>query len=288
MQQLDAACRGGVMAMRLAQAAAPVLALLALLAAQQHATAAGPAGFHWPAGIKAAVSLAYDDALDSQLDHAIPALDRYGLKGSFYLQLSNPSVSKRLAEWRAAAANGHELGNHTLFHQCSHSKPDRSWVLPHRDLDTTSVAQVQDQAIVANTMLYAIDGKRERTFTAPCGDLLANGVNYLPAIRGEFVAIKAGSSSGVVESMAALDPYQVAVAGPVGLSGQQLIALVKEAGAKGTMVNFTFHGIGGDYLANSSEAHEELLRFLADHRQTYWTDTFLNIMKYAKAQKASP
>ena len=288
MQQLDAACRGGVMARRLAQAAAPVLALLALLAAQQHATAAGPAGFHWPAGIKAAVSLAYDDALDSQLDHAIPALDKYGLKGSFYLQLSNPSVSKRLAEWRAAAANGHELGNHTLFHQCSHSKPDRSWVLPHRDLDTTSVAQVQDQAIVANTMLYAIDGKRERTFTAPCGDLLANGVNYLPAIRGEFVAIKAGSSSGVVESMAALDPYQVAVAGPVGLSGQQLIALVKEAGAKGTMVNFTFHGIGGDYLANSSEAHEELLRFLADHRQTYWTDTFLNIMKYAKAQKASP
>ena len=288
MQQLDAACRGGVMARRLAQAAAPVLALLALLAAQQHAAAAGPAGFHWPAGVKAAVSLAYDDALDSQLDHAIPALDRYGLKGSFYLQLSNPSVSKRLAEWRAAAANGHELGNHTLFHQCSHSKPDRSWVQPHRDLDTTSVAQVQDQAIVANTMLYAIDGKRERTFTAPCGDLLANGVNYLPAIRGEFVAIKAGSSSGVVESMAALDPYQVAVAGPVGLSGQQLIALVKEAGAKGTMVNFTFHGIGGDYLANSSEAHEELLRFLADHRQTYWTDTFLNIMKYAKAQKASP
>ena len=41
-------------------------------------------GFAWPEGRKAAVSLAYDDALDSQLDTAIPALDRHGLKGSFY------------------------------------------------------------------------------------------------------------------------------------------------------------------------------------------------------------
>lgn len=267
---------------------AALLAALAfaLPAARQQAQAAEPAGFHWPAGIKAAVSLAYDDALDSQLDHAIPALDKYSLKATFYLQLSNPAVGRRMAEWRAAAASGHELGNHTLFHQCSHSQPDRAWVQPHRDLDTTSVAQVQDQALVANTMLYAIDGKRERTFTAPCGDLLADGVNYLPAIRSEFVAIKAGSGSGVVASMATLDPYQVPVAAPVGLTGQQLIALVREAGARGTMVNFTFHGIGGDYLANSRAAHEELLKFLAENRQYYWTDTFLNIMKYVKAQGA--
>jgi peptidoglycan/xylan/chitin deacetylase (PgdA/CDA1 family) len=283
LQQRGIARGGGLMAAR------PVALALALLlwSAQQHGVAAPAApaqaaGFRWPAGIRAAVSLAYDDALDSQLDHAIPALNKYGLRGTFYLQLSNPSVGKRMAEWRAAAAQGHELGNHTLFHQCSHSQPERGWVQPHRDLDTTSVAQVLDQAMVANTMLYAIDGKRERTFTAPCGDLLANGVNYLPAIRAEFVAIKAGTGPAVVRSMASLDPYQVPVAGPVGLSGEQLIAIVKQAGIQGTMVNFTFHGIGGDYLSNSAEAHEELVRFLADNRELYWTDTFLHIMQYVK------
>lgn len=265
----------------------PILALAGamLLALPAASIAAGAAAFSWPGGQRAAVSLAYDDALDSQLDNALPALDRAGLKASFYLQLSNPAVARRMAEWRAAARRGHELGNHTLFHQCSGSQPDRAWVAAHRDLDTTSVEQVKDQAIVANTMLHAIDGRRERTFTAPCGDLLAGGRPYLAAIASEFVAIKAGAADAVPASMSGVDPYAVRVFAPVGMSGAQLIALVKAAGASGTMVNFTFHGIGGDYLAVSDQAHRELLAYLAANRKLYWTDTFLNIMKHVKAQQ---
>jgi beta-glucanase (GH16 family) len=244
--------------------------------------------FTWPNGARAAVSLAYDDALDSQLDHAIPDLDRFKLKGSFYLQLSNPAVQARMKGWRAAAARGHELGNHSLFHQCAHSKPQREWVQPQRDLDTTTLEQMRDQVVLANTMLEAIDGRKERTYTVPCGDrLAAGGKDYLPALRPAFVAIKAGEGDGVIESMAALDPYEVPVLAPVGLSGQELIAIVKRAAQKGTMVNFTFHGVGGDYLTTSSEAHRELLRYLADNRQTYWTDTFLNLMRYVKHVKTA-
>jgi len=239
--------------------------------------------FPWPHGASAAVSLSYDDALDTQLDTAIPALDRAGLKGSFYLQLSNPSVGRRMQAWRASARHGHELGNHSLFHQCSSALPDRSWVLPHRDLLTTTVAQLHDQLLVANTMLQAIDGKRERTFTAPCGDLIAQGENYLPSIANDFVAIKAGGTDAPALSMWTLNIHAVPVVAPVEMSGPQLIALVKAAGANGTMLNLTFHGIGGDYLSNSASAHRELLAFLAAHRKQYWTDTFITIMKHVKA-----
>src|SRR3546814_7923192 len=72
------------------------------------------------------LSLAYDDALDSQLDNAIPALDRHGFHASFYLPLAADTLRTRLDEWRAAAARGHELGNHTLFHQCSRSEEHTS------------------------------------------------------------------------------------------------------------------------------------------------------------------
>ena len=62
--------------------------------------------------------------------------------------------------------------------------------------------------------------------------------------------------------------------------------MVQDAAAKGTMINFTFHGIGGDYITTSRQAHEELLAYLAAHRDVYWTDTFMNIMTYVKAHQA--
>jgi peptidoglycan/xylan/chitin deacetylase (PgdA/CDA1 family) len=241
--------------------------------------------FAWPQGAKAAVSLAYDDALDSQLDTAIPALDKAGLKASFYLTLGSDVVKRRMAEWRAAAARGHELGNHTLFHQCSRSAPDRAWVTPENDLDKTPAAHLVAQIRVGNTLLTAIDGRSERTFAAPCGDLQAAGENYVGLIKGDFVAIK--SAAGVVVAdMGTLDPYAVSVAAPSDVTGAQLIDLVKSAARAGTMVNITFHGIGGDYLSVSRQAHEELLNHLATNRGVYWTDTFINIMQYVKAQRA--
>ena len=260
------------------------LALLAFTLAHSVLAAEADA-FSWPEGRKAAVSLAYDDALDSQLDNAIPALDRHGLKGSFYLQLSRDPVRLRLEEWRVAARNGHELGNHTLFHQCSGSLEDRDWVEPQRDLDRTSAAAMKDQVLLANVMLTAIDGRTERTMTVPCGDVMAEGVDYIDPVQQEFVAIKLGDGA-VASDMWKLDPYAVTAEAPVGATGKQLIARVEEAARKGTMVNFTFHGIGGDYLSVSKQAHEELLQYLSSHRDIYWVDTFIKLMKYVRQQQA--
>lgn len=258
-------------------------ALLPALLVSGTAPAAEPR-FAWPGSARAAVSLAYDDALDSQLDHAIPALDRAGLKGSFYLTLASDAVRRRLPEWRAAAAGGHELGNHTLFHQCARSLPGREWVTPDTDLDRITATQLVAQVRLGNTMLQAIDGRTERTFTAPCGDTRAGGEDYIRLVAPEFLAIKLGWG-GVVPDMTKLDLHAVPVDVPVGTTGEQLIARVKEAAQAGTMVNFTFHGIGGDHLSVSNEAHEALLRYLAENRGTYWTATFVDIARHVKARR---
>jgi len=241
--------------------------------------------FKWPKGAKAAISLSYDDALNSQLDHAIPTLNKYGLKGTFYLQLNSATIDKRLPEWRAAAKAGHELANHTIFHQCSKSLPGRDWVDAGRDLDKLTVAQIKDQVLVTNTMLYAIDGQRERTFTAPCLDKFAGGQNYIDSVKSEFVAIKSEGGSGVTADMNKLDPYAVGVYFPTDITAQQLIDIAKQAADKGTMANYTFHGVGGDHLAVTAEVHEEFIKYLAAHKDIYWVDTFINEMKYVKAQQ---
>ena len=94
-----------------------LLAIFAVAASWVTAAQSAPTPWVWPHQARAAVSLAYDDALNSQLDFAVPALNRHGLKASFYLTLSSDTVRTRLAAWRTVAAQGHELGNHTLFHQ---------------------------------------------------------------------------------------------------------------------------------------------------------------------------
>jgi peptidoglycan/xylan/chitin deacetylase (PgdA/CDA1 family) len=245
------------------------------------AAAAEP--FAWPEGRRAAVSLAYDDALDSHLDAAIPALDRHGFKGSFYLILGAEAVRRRMADWRAAARNGHELGNHSLFHQCSGSIAGREWVQPENDLDTTSVAQMRAQLLLANTMLHALDGNTEFTLTAPCGERTARDGDYIDAVKGDFLGIKL--MGGVAEDMDAMDLAASPVVAPVGLSGEELIALADEAARRGTMVGFTFHGIGGDHLQTSVEAHDALLAHLAAHRDVFWVDTFREQMRWVRGQR---
>lgn len=242
-------------------------------------------GFAWPQGRKAAVSLAYDDALESHLDSAIPALDRHRLTGSFYLQMSRDTVWSRKEDWRAAARKGHELGNHTLFHQCSGRGAGREWVTPSQDLDATTLAQMVAQVELADTLLAQIDGRATpRSFTVPCGDRQAKDGDYVAAIADRFIGIKVPGGA-VVADMATLDPAAVPVLAPEGMSGAQLIALVEDAGRKGTMVNLTFHGIGGDYLRISNEAHDELLAWLDAHRDDYWVATFTEIMQWVRERR---
>lgn len=249
------------------------------------AAGAWAAPFAWPGGARAAVSLGYDDGLASQLDHVVPALNRRGLRASFYVPINSPTVPGRQAEWRAAAAAGHELGNHSLFHGCSAQPPGRDWVAPHRDLDRQMPAQVQEQVIAANAWLQALDGRTRRTFTPPCLDMTAGGQDFATALQPHFVAFRA-AGPGMVTDTTQLQPYAMPVYFVEGMSGEQLIALVDQAAAQGALVSLLFHGVGAEHLSVTREAHDQLLDHLARHKDRFWTDTFVNIMEKARAQAA--
>lgn len=64
-----------------------------------------------------AVSLTYDDGLPSHLDVAAPALERRGLRGTFYVTWDN--IVDRVGDWEKMPARGHELGAHTMHHPCN-------------------------------------------------------------------------------------------------------------------------------------------------------------------------
>jgi len=115
--------------------------------------------YEWPNGARAAVSLTYDDGLNSQLDNALPELDRHGFKATFFLTEDNIRQGRRLAEWEKLAAEGHEVANHTVTHPCALQR-----LLPER-FERGEIDRMESY-LDAN-----FHGERPRTYAYPCGYL---------------------------------------------------------------------------------------------------------------------
>ncbi len=254
----------------------------AVLLADEH-PAAGT--FSWPNGARAAVVLSYDDAVDVQLDNVVPDLDAVHLPGTFFVTGSSESLRKRLAEWRALPARGHELANHTIFHPCLRAPAGRDWVPPEYALESYTIRRITDEAAAMNTTLRAIDGETVRTFAYPCLDTTAGGASYVDALRPMFLAARGGGDR-IVEDPRTLDLQQVPSWMAQDVSGEAMIGFVRKAVDKGGLAVFLFHGVGGGHsISVSREAHQQLLAWLAAHRATVWTGTFRTVMTHVAAEQ---
>ncbi len=245
--------------------------------------------FRWPGGAKAAVALTYDDGVDVQLDHAIPDLEAVNLRGTFYIPGNSVSLRKRIAEWRAVAQRGHELGNHTLSHPCLKEAfgRARAWVGPEQDLDSYSITRIVNEVRVMNTLLNAVDGQQARTLAYTCGDETVRGVSFVDQIQPLVPAARAYRHAfRALADPVTLDPYRVPSWALIGNKGEEMIAWGEEAIRSGTLAVYTFHGVGGGHGINvDREAHQALLRWLNSNRAQVWTAPFVKIMAHVMAER---
>jgi len=252
----------------------PFLLLFAFAAQAQHK-------MQWPKHKKAVIVLTYDDALESQLNNAIPQLEAAGLKATFFLTGDINSVT--IPRWRKVAKNGFELGNHTLFHPCgsANDNPVSS--------DNYTIREILGEIEDMNHFLFAVDGKFFRTYAYPCTETtVGNGKDYVDSLKISNLIKYArigGDTDAVVTDFKHLNPLLVPSYGLEGNNtGEQLIAFVKRAVQKGGMGVFMFHGIGGDYITVSSEAHRQLITYLKNHKKEIWIATFQEAMDYIEQQ----
>lgn len=235
---------------------------------------------------RCAVVLTYDDALNVHLDKAIPALDRAGMKGTFFLIASAPGCANRLNDWKAAALNGHELANHTLFHPCIGKIPGREWVPADRDLTTYTVRRMEDEVKMTNVFLESLDGKSEHTLAYPCVDMAAGGVSYVDAIKDDLVAARGGAP--VILGTSGFDLFNVPSFAIHNETGAQMIDMVKKASAQNGLIIFMFHGVGGEHNINVDEkAHNELVQYLKENEKDIWVTTFIDAMKFTQEMKGN-
>lgn len=233
----------------------------------------------WPEHKQCVIVLTYDDALLSQLNVAVPQLEQAGFKATFFLTADlNYNTIPR---WRALSQQGFELGNHTIFHPCLSSEDN-----PVSSASYTAYGMIREIDYM-NDFLFAVDGKMRRPFAYPCAETLAGGKDYVDTLRKYGLSSYArvgGDTSAVITDFEHLDKLRVPSYGlDGGETGEQLIAFVKKVQQKGGMGVIMFHGIGGDYITVSAEAHQQLLDYLKKDQLEIWVTTFQTALDYATA-----
>lgn len=227
-------------------------------------------------GKRAAVALTYDDGLHVHLDNVVSLLDSLEMKGTFYLPGYTGCLQERMPEWRSIAENGHELGNHTLYHPCAGKSKRRLWVKKDYDLDNYSEKRLIDEIRTASILLSAVDNQLSRTFAYTCGDTEVQGKSFKKTIAKDFIAAR-----GVQEGLnykKTIDMSEIKTYAVNGQSASELIALVEEAIQNQAFITFLFHGVGGEHDLNISEAtHRKLVQHIKKRENEIWVATMLDI-----------
>ena len=231
-------------------------------------------------GKKCAVVLTYDDAINQHLDNAIPVLDSLELKATFYVTAFSTSVQTRLNDWKKLAVNGHELGNHTLYHPCMGGK-GREWVSKEYDMSTYTVRRMVDETRMTNLFLQALDGKAKRTFAFTCGDMKIGDSSFINGMKNDFIAARAVRNQ--MHKINEIDLYNVDCYMVNGESGAQMIEWAKKAMETNSLLVILFHGVdGGNALNVSLPAHREFLKYLKQNERDIWIAPMIDVAEHIK------
>lgn len=237
--------------------------------------------FPWPRGARAAVSLTYDDAVQTQRRHAARQLKEHRLPGTFFMTGTSPDLVAHPGAWQEMLQAGHELASHTMHHpcDCKHEWVPRGYTIQDYDLPRMRAELEQTLELLSGLGVAA-----PYTFAYPCGETSVGKepVSYVPLVAQLFLAARS------VEAQIA-DPWRVPLelvpAHDGAKSADELIALVDRAEAEGGWLVFLFHGVGGDHLPVTLEAHEGLLAYLAQSRGQVWTERFGTVARHVRTQR---
>lgn len=234
--------------------------------------------FPWPEGKRAALSLTFDDARLSQIDRGIPLLDARGVKGTFYVSIG--SLQQRLDGWRAAAANGHEIANHSLNHPCSGNFP----FARERALENYTLDEMERELLDASDAIERLVSVRPTTFAYPCGQTFVGrgeGTHsYVPLVAKHFVVGRCGFNE--IHN----DPAFCDLAQATGLMMDDdpfevLQGLLDKALAAGGWLILAGHEIGeGGHQTTRADALDALCRYATDPARGVWVDTVAAIGRY--------
>lgn len=247
-----------------------------------------PRPTRWPQDRAAAISLTFDDAMETQLDNAGPILKKHGLRGTFFVITGRSSSwLKRIRDWQHLAAEGNEIGSHTVNHPCLLKQ------IEVHSQDYTPEMMLKEIRDSSQEIAARLGTQRGLTFAYPCGDMTfgppgqqaRNQALYLEYVA-EYCFAARGYNSWAPVVAEDLNPLTIPVLGwTAGRDFPSLLATIEPVKRGRHWGVFVFHGVGGQWLSIRSQTLDELASYLEGHREI-WTATFGDVVRYIQEAKA--
>jgi len=241
-------------------------------------TTTQPRKFSWPQGKRCGVSISFDDARPSQLDNGVPILNKHGVRATFYV--SPEWFKRRLPEWKAAIACGHEIGNHSLKHPCSGNFP---W---SRDaaLENYTLEAMEAELREANKFIEDLTGVTPTTFAYPCGQtFVGRGPelrSYIPVVSKLFLAGRCFRDESPNDP-AYSDFARLAGTDFDGADVQLMKEMLDMARQNGQWLLLAAHDVGEKKRQTvESAVLDEFCRYCTDPANEVWIDTVDAVARY--------
>jgi peptidoglycan/xylan/chitin deacetylase (PgdA/CDA1 family) len=238
--------------------------------------------FQWPEGKKMALSLTFDDARLTQIDKGIPLLDKYGVKGTFYLSPDN--MMERLEGWKRAVISGHDIGNHSLLHPCT---GNFAWARK-KALENYTLQEMGTELDSASKIIIKMLGVKPVSFAFPCGQkFVGRGIattSYVPLISTKFESGRGWMDEGPNDP-SFCDMAQLLGMELDGKSFEQIKTLIDAAKIKGQWLVLAGHEMndGGNQTSLLSTI-EAICKYASDPANGVWIDNVHNIADYVKGK----
>ena len=242
--------------------------------------------FSWPEDKSMAISLTFDDARLSQIDKGIPVMDRYNVKGTFYL--SPDAMVQRIDGWKAAIKNGHDIGNHSLVHPCT---GNFLWAR-EKALEEYSLISMGNELDSANNFVEHYLGIKPVSFAYPCGQTyIGSGLqtqSYVPLVSARFHTGRTWLDEAPNDP-SYCDLSQLTGMELDGKSFKQIKVLIDQAKESGSWLILAGHEMDDDGFQTSIlSTIDSICAYAMDPANGIWIDHIQNISTYVRKRRGIP
>ena len=227
----------------------------------------------WYQNLDAAVSLRFDDGLESHATKVIPQLNRYGFRAVFLVSPGSAQYRARREFWeQAVPAMGHHLGNHTMNHRGARTIEEADYEIGEAARTIWRVQPRESKLLVfASGGGKKLWGGKEWEQADPAYRQLVQKYHLIDLYDGNHHYLSVRTGMGIGDLCGSLDA----------------------ALARGGHQSYAFHGIGrssflewvkmmirGYGMTISEETFSGFLGCLDERRQRFWVAPLDDILKY--------